>query len=112
MPLLDDFKIGDAEHPESAATLIIQVEGFNGANGKTLSVPGIKSTTHFAPAGIPRNFWEQWQLQVALFPLGVDIFFSCGDLLAALPRTTQLSHSSTGAHKAKILPVVPVANNS
>ncbi|MGD8723673.1 MAG: phosphonate C-P lyase system protein PhnH [Desulfobacterales bacterium] len=96
MPLLDDFKIGDAEHPESAATLIIQVEGFNGSDGKTLSVPGIKSITHFAPAGIPRSFWEQWQLQAALFPLGVDIFFSCGDLLAALPRTTQLSDSTAG----------------
>lgn len=101
MPLLDDFKIGDEEHPESAATLIIQVEGFNGSNAKILSVPGIKSTTHFAPKGIPANFWEQWQFQAAFFPLGVDIFFTCGDLLAALPRTTQLSESTRRANKTE-----------
>jgi alpha-D-ribose 1-methylphosphonate 5-triphosphate synthase subunit PhnH len=29
MPCLDDFNIGDEAHPESAATLIVQVERFN-----------------------------------------------------------------------------------
>ncbi|MGD2023737.1 MAG: phosphonate C-P lyase system protein PhnH [Desulfobacterales bacterium] len=99
MPPLDDFKIGHEEHPESAATLIIQVQGFDDATSKILSVPGTKSTTQFAPKGIPANFWEQWQLQAALFPLGVDIFFTCGDLLAALPRTTQLSDSTSESKK-------------
>jgi alpha-D-ribose 1-methylphosphonate 5-triphosphate synthase subunit PhnH len=91
MPPLDDFKIGDNEHPESAATLIVQVERFNDHNGKILSGPGIKTTNYFAPAGIRANFWEQWHLQAALFPLGVDVFFTSNDILAALPRTTQVS---------------------
>jgi alpha-D-ribose 1-methylphosphonate 5-triphosphate synthase subunit PhnH len=95
MPLLDDFKIGENEHPESAATLIIQVEGFNDPNVKILGGSGTKSTTPFAPAGVPKNFWQQWQLQAALFPLGVDIFFTCDDILAALPRTTQINDSTT-----------------
>jgi alpha-D-ribose 1-methylphosphonate 5-triphosphate synthase subunit PhnH len=99
MPPLDDFRIGNEQHPESAATLIMQVVGFNDANAKFLAVPGIKSTTPFAPEGIPLNFWEQWQLQAAFFPLGVDIFFTCGDLLAALPRTTELCHATTGAKR-------------
>ena len=94
MPLLDDFKIGEDEHPETAATLIIQVQGFNDPNVKFLGGPGIKSATPFAPAGVPKYFWEQWQLQAALFPLGVDIFFTCNDILAALPRTTQLTDST------------------
>ena len=94
MPLLDDFKIGEDEHPKSAATLIIQVEGFNDPNVKILSGPGIKSATPFAPAGVSKNFWEQWQLQAALFPLGVDIFFTCNDILAALPRTAQTDGST------------------
>jgi alpha-D-ribose 1-methylphosphonate 5-triphosphate synthase subunit PhnH len=75
MPLLDDFKIGDEEHPESAATLIIQVEEFNDTNGQILRVPGIKSTTPFAPKGIPVNFWEQWQLQAALLPVRGTPFY-------------------------------------
>jgi alpha-D-ribose 1-methylphosphonate 5-triphosphate synthase subunit PhnH len=95
MPLLDDFKIGDEAHPESAATLIIQVEGFNDKVGKYLSGSGTGSYAYFAPAGIPPDFWEQWQLQAALFPLGVDIFFTCRNLLAALPRTTQIIDSSS-----------------
>jgi alpha-D-ribose 1-methylphosphonate 5-triphosphate synthase subunit PhnH len=99
MPLLNDFKIGDEEQPESAATLIIQVEGFNGTNGQMLSVPGVKSATHFAPKGVPANFWEQWQLQAALSPLGVDILFTFGDLLAAVPRTTQINDSTPESKK-------------
>jgi len=91
MPSLDDFKIGDNEHPESAATLIVQVEQFNSHNGKILRGPGIRTSIHFAPAGIQANFWEQWQVQAALFPLGVDVFFTCNNSLAALPRTTQVS---------------------
>jgi alpha-D-ribose 1-methylphosphonate 5-triphosphate synthase subunit PhnH len=91
MPSLDDFKIGDEEHPESAATLIIQVDHFNDDNHKILSGPGIKTTTHFSPGGIRPQFWKEWQLQAALFPLGVDVFFTCNDILTALPRTTQIS---------------------
>jgi alpha-D-ribose 1-methylphosphonate 5-triphosphate synthase subunit PhnH len=91
MPPLDDFKIGDEDRPESAATLIVQVERFNDHNDKILSGPGTKSGTHFSPVGIHSQFWEQWQGQEALFPLGVDVFFTCKDLLAALPRTTQVS---------------------
>lgn len=101
MPPLDDFRIGNAQHPESAATLIVQVEGFNDANGKNLGTPGNKSTPHFAPEGIAVDFWEQWQLQAAFFPLGVDILFTCGDLLAALPRTNELCHSTPGTKKLK-----------
>jgi alpha-D-ribose 1-methylphosphonate 5-triphosphate synthase subunit PhnH len=101
MPPLDDFRIGNEQHPESAATLIVEVEGFNDANGKVLGMPGIKPTTHFAPEGIAGDFWEQWQLQAAFFPLGVDILFTCGDRLAALPRTTELCHSTPRTKKTK-----------
>ena len=99
MPRLDDFKIGDDEHPESATTLIIQVDSFNDDNVKIFSGPGIKTTTQFSPVGIRPQFWEQWQLQAALFPLGADVFFTCNDILAALPRTTQVSDSIVSRQK-------------
>jgi alpha-D-ribose 1-methylphosphonate 5-triphosphate synthase subunit PhnH len=92
MPPLDHFNIGDDQHPESAATLIVQVERFNDHQVKILSGPGIKTTVHFGPSGIQPAFWEEWQLQAALFPLGVDVFFTCNDMLAALPRTTQINN--------------------
>jgi alpha-D-ribose 1-methylphosphonate 5-triphosphate synthase subunit PhnH len=91
MPELDEFKIGDEEHPENATTLIVQVNDFNDHQGKFLSGSVIKNTTYFAPAGIQADFWKQWQLQAALFPLGVDVFFTHKDILAALPRTTQVT---------------------
>jgi alpha-D-ribose 1-methylphosphonate 5-triphosphate synthase subunit PhnH len=101
MPSLDDFKIGDVEHPEYAATLIIHVNRFNDDNHKILSGPGIKTTAQFSPVGIRPQFWKQWQLQAALFPLGVDVFFTCNDILAALPRTTQVS-DPTVSNQTKI----------
>jgi alpha-D-ribose 1-methylphosphonate 5-triphosphate synthase subunit PhnH len=101
MPPLDRFKIGDNLHPESAATLIVQVEKFNDHPSKILSGPGIKTTVHFAPAGIEPEFWEQWQQQAALFPLGVDVFFTCNEFLAALPRTTNVSNSNGLADREK-----------
>ncbi|MGD9042901.1 MAG: phosphonate C-P lyase system protein PhnH [Desulfobacterales bacterium] len=91
MPPLDDFKLGNEGYPISATTLIVQAERFNGHNGKILSGPGIKTTTYFAPGGISTQFWEQWQRQAALFPLGVDVFFTYNNMLAALPRTTRVS---------------------
>ena len=97
MPPLDDFKLGDLVHPISATTLIVQIERFNGCNGKTLSGPGIKTSTYFAPAGIQPKFWEEWQLQAALVPLGVDVLFTASNFLAALPRTTRIVDSSLQA---------------
>jgi alpha-D-ribose 1-methylphosphonate 5-triphosphate synthase subunit PhnH len=91
MPPLDDFKIGDEQEPGSATTLFVQVDQFDDKHGKILSGPGIKTMIHFAPVGIQASFWRQWQLQAALFPLGVDVFFTHSDIIAALPRTTQVS---------------------
>jgi alpha-D-ribose 1-methylphosphonate 5-triphosphate synthase subunit PhnH len=91
MPHLDEFKLGDEAHPENATTLIVQVQSFNDQRGKILSSSGMKKSTYFAPAGIQADFWQQWQRQAALFPLGVDVFFTYKDILAALPRTTQVT---------------------
>ena len=46
--------------------------------------------THWADAGLPQNFWAQWQANHALFPQGVDIIFCCSDRAVGLPRSTRV----------------------
>jgi len=104
MPPLNTFKIGGNKHPESATTLIVQVEQFNNDKGKILSVPGMKTTTHFAPEGIPPKFWEQWQFLAASSPLGMDVFFTCNDILAALPGKTEINDPNIQRNNEKSKP--------
>ncbi len=83
MPL-DRFRIGTAEYPDRSATLIVEVAGFEPPNA-TLSGPGIKDSVRMRlpePAACAGN--------AMLYPLGVDLFFTSGDLVAALPRSTQI----------------------
>lgn len=76
-----DFKIGVPEYPDRSATLIVEVTGFGDAH--RLTGPGIETEarlTHPDPAAARANR--------ARFPLGIDLFLTCGDRLAAVPRTT------------------------
>jgi alpha-D-ribose 1-methylphosphonate 5-triphosphate synthase subunit PhnH len=52
-----------------------------------LSGPGIRDSIEIAPAGLPDWFWNDWRLNAAQFPLGVDIFFTCGETVIGLPRS-------------------------
>jgi len=84
MPLTD-YPIGTAEYPDRSATLIVEVSDLT-QNGATLRGPGIQRT-----ATLPLPDITPFQANAALFPLGVDFIFTCGDSLAALPRTTEVS---------------------
>ncbi len=84
MPL-HQFKIGTAEYPDRSATLIVERAELSNA-GATLRGPGIKDTAQFDLPDV-----GVLQGNAALFPLGVDFFFTSGTRVAALPRSTQLS---------------------
>jgi alpha-D-ribose 1-methylphosphonate 5-triphosphate synthase subunit PhnH len=79
---LNAYQIGTAQYPDRSATLIVQAERLE-ANGAVLSGPGIKDTHSLALPEI-----EAFQQNAAHFPLGLDFIFTCGDHVAALPRTT------------------------
>lgn len=76
------FAIGTAEYPDRAATLVIECAALTAA-GARLSGPGIKENARLS---LPET--AAFQANRALFPLGFDAFFTAGDQIAGLPRST------------------------
>ena len=87
---LEVYPIGTSEYPDRSATLIVECSEL--AAGATLTGPGIKET---ATLSLPEL--EAFQANRTLFPLGLDFIFTCGERLAALPRSTEVSRSSSEA---------------
>lgn len=85
LPPLGAYRIGTSEYPDRSATLIVECEALRQA-GATLSGPGIKDVTHLSLPDI-----DALQGNSALYPLGCDFFFTCGEQVAALPRSTQIT---------------------
>ena len=81
MPL-DGYRIGTAEYPDRSATLIVETGSLQAA-GAVLSGPGIADAARLTLPEV-----AAFRANRALFPLGLDFFFTCGDRLAALPRST------------------------
>ena len=84
------YPIGTPEYPDRSATLIVECSEL--AAGATLTGPGIKDQ---ATLSLPEV--EAFQVNRTLFPLGLDFIFTCGERLAALPRSTEVSRSSSEA---------------
>ncbi len=91
MPSFEAFAKGTSEYPDRSTTIILQVEGFDGAEVLTLQGPGIEDTQSFAPSRLPKLFIDQWTANRTAFPRGVDLIFAGKGAIAALPRTTRVS---------------------
>ena len=81
---LSAYQIGMSEYPDRSATLIVESSSLQGE--ATLKGPGIKDQ---ASLNLPEL--AAFQANQAKFPLGLDFYFTCGDQLAALPRSTEVS---------------------
>ena len=90
LPSLKAFRQGTDEAPETAATLILQVEALAATGGRTLKGPGIADHRSLEVVGVPPGFWEQRRRLCGAFPLGLDFIFICGAQLAVLPRSTRV----------------------
>jgi alpha-D-ribose 1-methylphosphonate 5-triphosphate synthase subunit PhnH len=90
LPSLDSFDWGTDEEPQSGATLIVQVRALAGQGGWSLSGPGIATRATLRVDGLPASFVGQRRAMNGAFPRGLDIIFTSGARLAALPRTTIL----------------------
>lgn len=76
------FRIGEPSYPDRSATLIVEMDCLAN-DGRRLTGPGIRDVIHLS---LPET--AAFQANRALFPLGFDTILTCGNRLAALPRTT------------------------
>ncbi|MCA8884794.1 MAG: phosphonate C-P lyase system protein PhnH [Rhodobacteraceae bacterium] len=83
---LDAYATGTAEFPDRSATLIVELPALS-ATGACLTGPGIRDT-----AALPLPDLAAFQRNAALFPLGLDFFFTAGTAAAALPRSTRIAN--------------------
>lgn len=84
---LHRFPIGTPDYPDRSATLIVEMDRLE-TRGATLTGPGIQ---HTAQLSLPDA--QALADNHALFPLGLDLLFTHGDQIAALPRSTQIQET-------------------
>jgi len=85
--LLDGFAIGTDPYPDRSATLIVELPSLSTGPERFLRGPGIQSRAAARLDGLPDSFWAEWKANNALFPCGVDLVFTAGSELLALPRS-------------------------
>ena len=81
---INRFAIGLPDYPDRSATLIVEV-AILAVKGAQLRGPGIEAVAELSLPEVPA-----FQANRALFPMGFDCFFTCGDQIAGLPRSTRV----------------------
>ncbi len=83
------FAAGDNMAPEKSTTLIVEVPALNGGLTLRLSGPGLRESRAIAPQ-LPAAILHYLRERPHPFPQGVDLIFTCGEAMMALPRTTDV----------------------
>lgn len=97
LPTLGDLKMGTDTNPELSATVVVEMTRLGG-DRLILRGPGIDGTTLFDAEdadghALSTAFLADWRANNARFPRGVDLVLTCGQRLAALPRTTRIEEA-------------------
>lgn len=90
MPALDNFRVGYYEYPEKPTTIVVQVDDILPGTDKNDANASADKTARLELKGVPKNFWYQWQQLFSRYPLGLDIFFTCDDVLFVLPKMMRI----------------------
>lgn len=85
--LFDGFNLGTDADPDRSTTLVIEVPDLRSGPSRQWRGPGIASCASVAIAGLADDFWHDWAANHGLFPCGVDLVFTAGTELCALPRS-------------------------
>jgi alpha-D-ribose 1-methylphosphonate 5-triphosphate synthase subunit PhnH len=86
MPRLANFGLGDDKYPDRSTTLVLQVASFRDGPDTRWTGPGINGALDLRIAGLPDWFWEDWQVNHELYPMGIDVIFATTNELLGLPR--------------------------
>jgi alpha-D-ribose 1-methylphosphonate 5-triphosphate synthase subunit PhnH len=89
-PSFETFSLGTLAYPDRSTTMVADVAGLSAEGGWSLAGPGIAGTARLAAAGLPADMLDRLADNRSLFPRGVDLILTCGDRLAALPRSTMV----------------------
>ncbi len=89
-PRLGMFAQGDELYPDRSATVIFQVSSFTQGRNVTARGPGVKGAIQFQIDGLPDWFWQDWVINHACYPLGIDVLLTSGTEAIGLPRSIQL----------------------
>ncbi|MEI4232686.1 phosphonate C-P lyase system protein PhnH [Roseovarius sp. D22-M7] len=81
---LSAYPVGTSDYPDRSATLIVETPDL-APHGAVLRGPGIEEEAHLS---LPET--AAFRHNAAQFPRGLDCIFTCGDRVAALPRTTRV----------------------
>lgn len=84
LPFLADFPIGWPDYPDRSITLIAELPVLENS-GAVLRGPGIQTSVELS---LPKS--DVFKANRRRFPLGFDAFFTCGDKVAGLPRSTRV----------------------
>lgn len=95
LPQISSFSAGSAMSPEESATIIVAVEDFVGGVPASLDGPGCREPRELAPRGFTASLWEQLAKNHDRFPAGVDLLLVSGRRIVGLPRSTQVSLTTT-----------------
>ena len=82
---LDRYRTGTSKYPDRSATLIVEMPVLT-ATGARLTGPGIETEARLS---LPEA--AAFQANRRRFPLGYDCYFTCGERLAGLPRSTRVA---------------------
>jgi alpha-D-ribose 1-methylphosphonate 5-triphosphate synthase subunit PhnH len=90
LPSLDRFAFGSNEYPDRSTTLILQIDSLTQGPAIELRGPGIDGTAIQQAAIQPQDLLERLEINVTLFPRGIDVVLVHDDAIIAIPRTTRL----------------------
>ena len=90
LPGFEQFAQGTLEFPDRSTTLVIEVDSLWGGPTIRLAGPGIEATEEIAPKVLPPDFKSRLKSNRDLFPCGVDIILSAGDVIMGLPRSVRV----------------------
>jgi alpha-D-ribose 1-methylphosphonate 5-triphosphate synthase subunit PhnH len=86
-PPLDAFALGTDLYPDRSTTLILEVASLEAGGRLRLAGPGIEREARLG-IDLSPGFWAERAALAPLFPRGIDLIVTCGEFLAAIPRST------------------------